>query len=510
MFPIDFLRYAARATPEAVAVIDSNKICTFGTLVERSDALGSALQAAGGKLRPVVGILGPNDIEMLGAVMAIHACGGIVVPLNARNARAELDSQIAFARPDVLVVHSAYLDRISPGGPPVMIACGEQGDPRSIAEHERAHVGRCPEWTARPEDINGLKFTGGSSGKPKGVQQSFRSINTLIASVVIAFELRADDRFLCAAPMTHGAGAFLLPILSQGGSVVLSADASPSHLLDLIERQRITAIWLPPTLLYKLIDEQVVNPRDVSSLRHLIWGGAAASVARLREARAVFGPIVEVVYGQTEAPLILTYGRAADMHGERLASVGQVGPLIDVAVLGPDGNRLPPGEIGEICCRGDLVMKGYLAMPEETAATIREGWLHTGDLGMFDENGFLFVKDRIRDVVITGGFNVYPSDVEAALSLHPAVSEAVVFGLPDDHWGERLEAAIEIREGHAVTHQDILDHCKALLGSVKTPKRVYIVASLPRSPVGKVLRREARAQALAGQLADAEKPEALA
>ncbi|MGC4251268.1 MAG: AMP-binding protein, partial [Sphingobium sp.] len=475
MFPIDFLRHAALVHPDAAAAVDGERSCTYSALVARSDALGCALQSVTGKERPTVAILGPNNIEMLVAVMAIHATGGVVVPLNGRNAKAELDAQIAFAEPDVIIVHQIYLDKISAGQAALMVADGLESDPRSIAEHERRHVGQRPQWTARLEDVNGIKFTGGSSGKPKGVLQSFRCINTVVASMVIAFELQATDRFLCAAPMTHGAGALLLPILSRGGCVVLTADASPANLLDLIERERITTTWLPPTLLYKLIDEQKAHPRNMSSLVHLIWGGAAASVVRLEEARQVFGPVVEVIYGQTEAPMILAFGRAAEMRDAHIASVGRAGPLAEVAILDEEGRRLGPNEMGEICARGDLLMEGYRDMPEETAKTIRDGWLHTGDVGLFDEQGFLYVKDRIRDVVITGGFNVYPSDVEAVIAGHPAVSEVVAFGVPDDYWGERLEASIEVRAGHDVTEEQILNRCKELLGSVKTPKHIHIL-----------------------------------
>ncbi len=497
MFPIDFLRHAALANPEAPAAIDGERSCSYRRLVERSEALAVALERVAGRPRPTVAILGPNNIEMLVAIMAIHAAGAVIVPLNGRNARAELDSQIAFAKPDVLIVHRDYRDKISEPAAPVLVADGAPEDLLSVAAQERASAGRRPDWTAGLDEINGIKFTGGSSGRPKGVLQSFRCINTMVASVMLAFELGPQDRFLCAAPMTHGAGAMLLPTLGRGGCVVMTADTGPASLLDLIERHGITTTWIPPTLLYKLIDEQKARPRAVGSLRHLIWGGAAASVPRLKEAISVFGPVVEVAYGQTEAPLILSAGRGGELTGERLASVGRVGPLVEVAIRDADGRRLGPGEIGEICARGDLLMNGYRDMPEETAKTIRDGWLHTGDIGMIDTDGFLYVKDRLRDVVITGGFNVYPSDVEAALSSHPAVAEVVVFGVPDDYWGERLEAMLEIRDGAAAAADEILAHCRERVGAVKTPKRLHVVASLPRSPVGKVVRREAREQAIA-------------
>ncbi|MDR6861542.1 AMP-binding protein [Variovorax guangxiensis] len=497
MFPIDFLRHAALATPDAIAVVDGVRTCTYAALVERCEALAAGLQATTGKHRPTVALLGPNSIEMLVALMAVHAGGAVLVPLNGRNAKGELDAQIRRVRPDVLVVHKAYLDMFTPIEKVVVVADADSGDPRAMALLEAGYRGQRANWQAELGDMNAIKFTGGSSGVPKGVMQSFRSLNTLVSSVVMAFEFDASDRYLCVAPMTHGAGALLLPTLARGGCIILTSDAKPPLVLDLMERERTTSTWMPPTMLYGLIDEQKARPRDLRGLTHLIWGGAAASPARLREAQEVFGPVIETVFGQTEAPLILSFGRAWDLVGDkRINSVGRVGPLADVAVLDPSGRRLEANQLGEICARGDLLMNGYFEMENETASTIRNGWLHTGDIGLIDEAGFLYLKDRIRDVVISGGFNVYPSDVEAAIAQHPAVSEVVVFGVPDDYWGERVEAALELRAGHSATPEQLITFCKDVVGSVKSPKRIHIVETLPRSPVGKVLRREARVEAL--------------
>ncbi|MBB5498815.1 class I adenylate-forming enzyme family protein [Paraburkholderia sp. MM5384-R2] len=498
MFPIEFLRHSALAHPNAPAAIDGDRICTYHELVARSDALAAGLQALVGKPRPVVALLGPNSVEMLVALMAVHAGGSILVPLNGRNAKPELDAQIRRVNPDVLIVNRQYLDKFTQDHRPILVTDADEDDPRSVSLVERAHAGERAQWDATLGDINAIKFTGGSSGIPKGVQQTFRCINTLVSCVVMSFELTATGRYLCAAPMTHGAGAFILPILSRGGCVVMTADTSAAHLLDLMERERITATWVPPTLLYMLIDEQSVRPRALPELAHLIWGGAAASLTRLKEARQVFGDVIETAYGQTEAPLVLSVARAADLINDtRLTSVGRVGPLVELAILNGDGRRVASGDTGEICVRTDLMMSSYFEMPEETSATIRSGWLHTGDLGCLDADGFLYVKGRSRDVVISGGFNVYPSDVEAAIAQHPAVSEVIVFGVPDDHWGERVEASLELRAGHTVSESDLIEYCKTQVGSVKTPKRIHIVTSLPRSPVGKVLRREARDDALA-------------
>lgn len=497
MFPVDFLRHTALKMPDGVAVVDGERTCTYKALIERADAIAAGLQAAAGRARPTVAILGPNSLEMLVALMAIHASGSVLVPLNGRNAKAELDAQIERARPDVLVVHRTYLDKLSAVDTPTFIVDAESGDPRGMALVEQTYRGQRAEWTAELADMNAIKFTGGSSGIPKGVMQSFRSLNTLVSSVLLTFRFDSNERYLCVAPMTHAAGAFILPIFAVGGCVVCSADAKPAPVLDLMARERISAIWVPPTMLYGLIDEQSARPRALSALKHLIWGGAPAAPARLREAQQVFGPVIESIFGQTEAPLMLSAATAADVVEERrLSSVGRIAPLTEVGIFSLEGRRLGANELGEVCARGDLLMNGYLDMPDETRKTFRDGWLRTGDIGLIDEDGFLYLKDRIRDVVISGGFNVYPSDIEAALAEHPSVSEVVVFGVPDDYWGERVEAAIELRPGSAVPESELISFCKEKVGSVKSPKRIHIVDSLPRSSVGKVLRREARNAAM--------------
>jgi acyl-CoA synthetase (AMP-forming)/AMP-acid ligase II len=214
---------------------------------------------------------------------------------------------------------------------------------------------------------------------------------------------------------------------------------------------------------------------------------------RIREARGRFPGGIEVIYGQTEAPMMITCMTAAEMADDaNLASVGRATLLMDVAIMDDGGRLLPPDEMGEIVCRGDLVMSGYLDMPEETAKTVVDGWLHTGDAGALDARGYLFIKDRIRDMIISGGFNVYPADVEAALVQHPAVHECIVFGVPDAKWGERVEAAIQLKPGQAFDEAAVLAFLKERVGPVKTPKKIHVSDSLPRSAVGKVLRREAR------------------
>jgi acyl-CoA synthetase (AMP-forming)/AMP-acid ligase II len=353
--------------------------------------------------------------------------------------------------------------------------------------------GRSPTWPAvSVGDDYAIKFTGGSSGRPKGVRQSFRSHVAVIVHVLLGLRWTDGEVYVCAAPMTHGAGSFVLPTLAVGGKVVIAHGSKADLLLDTFEQSGATATWVPPTLLYLLIDEQKRCPRSLN-LRHLVFGGAPTTPERIDEGILVFGPVLETTYGQTEASTIataLSASQLADKDARYCA--GTRGPLVRVEVMGADGKVLLPGETGEIVVAGDLLMSGYLEMPEETSKTLIGGWLHTGDVGYIDDKGRLFVKDRIRDVVITGGFNVYPSDVEAALAKHPGVRECVVFGIPDAHWGERVECALELKPGTSVQAEELVEFAKSLVGSVKAPKRVHIMAQLPRSPVGKVLRREAK------------------
>lgn len=500
MFPIDFLYRAALSRPDAPAVQAGDAVIPYRRLVAEVRALAAGLQAQAGRARITVAVLSPNSLDLFRAVMAVHAAGGVVVPLNPRNAAVELQAQARRARPDIIVVepgHRSLLDGIE--GPRVLTHPAEDGTV-TVADLLERFAGAAPDWPdVGLHDVNGIKFTGGSSGVPKAVLQSFRVVNTVVVNMLLAFGFCADDRYLVSAPMTHGAGMFMLPVLAAGGVVHIPEHGRPEDLVAAMRAHPVTALWVPPTLLYKLTEAAADRPRSFPALRHLVYGGAPCPPDKIRAAQRVFGPVVEVVYGQTEASTIATAMRAADLEEERnLESVGPSCGLTRVAVVDPQGAVLPAGAHGEIVIGGDLLMNGYLDMPEVTAETIRNGWLHTGDVGYLDERGYLYIKDRLRDVVISGGFNVYPSDVEAALARHPDVREALVFGVPDDVWGERVEAAVELRPGATADAEALLAFARTQVGAVKAPKRIHVLAELPRSAVGKTLRREARAL-LAGQ-----------
>ena len=491
MFPIDFFAKAVRLAPDRIAAEDGTRQLTFAQLWESAQALAAAVQVLTGKKRPTVAVLSPNSLDLLIAIMAMHAGGFVFTPLNPRNARVELDAQLAVARPDLLILDPSAAEKISPFTGPVVMTRGN-GAGTDIKGLVAQYARKAATWSVTDAGaVNAIKFTGGSSGRPKAVMQTFRNMNAVAASLMTAFDFTADERYLVAAPMTHGAGMFLLPVLARGGCCIIREQLDADMILHTLQTQAVTLTWVPPTLLYMMIDR--AQGRTFPALRHLIWGGAAAAPERLEQARTIFGPVIETVFGQTEASTICTALRAHEITDAHMwESVGRATLLMQVAIRNSEGIFLPPGEAGEIVLRGDLVMQGYLGMEKETAEVLRDGWLHTGDVGYLDAKGYLFIKDRLKDVIISGGYNIYPSDVEAALARHPAIAESVVFGLPDAKWGERVEAAIQLKPGQIASSDEIIAFAKTQVGSVKAPKAVHLVPDLPKSPVGKVLRREAR------------------
>jgi acyl-CoA synthetase (AMP-forming)/AMP-acid ligase II len=505
MLPIDYLYSGARRWPDAIAAEDGETALTYRSLVESVEALACALQQLAPEPGRCVGICAPNTLEHLVSILAILAAGHVWIPLNPRNGKAETDAIIAATRPVLLIADATCLDRFTPTDARLVVSRPQATGPEpSVADL----ISKFLQKKLRPAKpaltaTQAIKFTSGSTGKPKGVLQSYRSWNACAAGILDAFCFTEDERFLVAAPITHGTSCFVLPILSRGGRLILLERPKPPDILGAFARYGVTATFLTPTMIYMLMAEEAARSGTFPALRHLIYSGAPMRVQQIRAAQSVFGACLETCYGQAEAPQIISYMRASDFADDaNLAAVGHSGLGTQIGIMDKDGGLLGRDEVGEIVVRGDLVMSGYLDNPKATAATIIDGWLHTGDLGLVDAQGLLFIKGRLREMIISGGFNIYPSDVEGALGTHPAVHECAVFGVDDPKWGEAVHAAVELNPGHSVGEKDLIGHVKALLDSVKAPKRVHIVTQLPRSPVGKVLRREAKAMVLR-DLADA-------
>jgi len=495
--PIEHLYRALERNPNAIAIAGPGDPLTYASLVATVDALAAALQSIDPAPGSRVGICARNTVEHLLALLGVYAAGKVWVPLNPTNSHADLDRMIAATRPTLLVADESCLASWTPTGVPIIVAksLGATADVPTVRGLAAEWSGRRPTSVSRSDDdAQIIKFSGGSTGIPKPVVQSLRCLNAQVEGILACFELDASDVNLIAAPLTHGASCFVLPVLAAGGRHVLLEDPKPGRVLDAIESFGVTTMYAPPTLIYGMLGDPTAGGRDYTSLRHVIYSAAPMRPGQIREAQRVFGPVIETAYGQVEAPQIITAMRAPELAAEEnLASIGRPSPVAEVAIMSPSGDALPNGEVGEIVVRGPLVMSGYLDRPEMTAEAIVDGWLHTGDLGLVDDRGYVYIRGRLREVINSGGFKIFPGDVEAVLAKHAAVAECSVFGVADEKWGEAVHAAVRLAPGVLVNGAELIAFAKAELGSVKAPKAIHFVSDLPRNAAGKVSRAAVRA-----------------
>ena len=351
---------------------------------------------------------------------------------------------------------------------------------------------------AEADDVCVLVYTGGTTGKPKGVAHTHRVQVTMILQEMADWDWPTEIRFLALTPITHASGAMIMPVLLKSGTYAMTQGFSAEKFVRLVETHRITATFLVPTMIYVLLDHPARHGADLSSLKLVIYGASPMSPTRLIEAMQVFGPVFMQLYAQSEAPNTVTVLHQHEHdpvhHPERLASCGTPCVGNQVQLLDDAGHEVPDGEVGEICVRGPLVMKGYWNNPEETAQALRHGWLHTGDMARRDAHGYLYIVDRSKDMIISGGFNVYPREVEDALSQHPAVAAAAVVGVPDAKWGEAVRALVVLRPGMVVAGDELMALVRVRKGAVYTPKAIDFVESLPTTGLGKLDKKAIRAR----------------
>jgi acyl-CoA synthetase (AMP-forming)/AMP-acid ligase II len=506
MAVIDFFDRGRSINPTGIAYRAGEETWTFDDADALSCRIAHALLAAGTRRESKIAVLSPNSPAAWICVLGAWRAGAAWVPLNPatpaeENARllGRFDVEVLFYHPD-LASHVEQMKPAAPGvGLYVALAAGT-GD------------AALPDWTAdmpdtppdvrfAMDDVVAVSPTGGTTGEPKGVMNTHRSISAMVAHQMMALTYPADAPIvnLAAAPMTHTAGLLSLQTTARGGTVVIIERATPDSVLDAIEQHQVTELFLPPTVVYRLLERLEHRTANTSSLRYLVYGAAPMSTDKLRAGIERLGPIFLGGYGQTEAIAAISFLRP-DEHlvggeiapDERLTSCGRPYPLVAVAILDPDGLEVPHGETGEICVRGDLVMKGYYNDPERTAETVADGWLYTGDLGHRDAQGYLHITDRKKDLIISGGFNVHPSEVEQVIWSHPAVQDCAVVGAPHPDWGEAVTAVVELKPGLEVEETELISRCRDRLGSVRTPKTIVFTDRLPRSSNGKVLKREVR------------------
>jgi fatty-acyl-CoA synthase len=348
-----------------------------------------------------------------------------------------------------------------------------------------------------PEDMVRINYSGGTTGKPKGIISSARNRNAALDILLKEWEWPKHIRHLICSPLSHGGGSVFMPTMVKRGSMIVLSGFEPIAVLEAIQRHKITCVLLVPTMIYALLDHPRLQDYDLSSLEVIYYGASAISPSRLKEGIEKLGSIFFQFYGQTESPMtvaVMTREQHDPSDLNRLASCGRPVPWVRVGLLNDNCEPVPDGEPGEICVQGPLLMSGYLNQPELTKEVFKGGWLHTGDVAVRDPDGFLRIVDRKKDMIITGGFNVFPREVEDVLSSHPAVAAAAVIGVPHEKWGEAIRAFVVLRPGAKVSGPELIARVKEKKGAVQAPKSVIFVDSIPMSGLGKPDKKALRAQ----------------
>jgi len=337
-------------------------------------------------------------------------------------------------------------------------------------------------------DVMRLGYSGGTTGKPKALASVQRTGIVTVQIMMAEWEWPSLPHFLCCTPLSHAGAAMFLPTLLKGGTMLVLPGFNPLQVLETIQEYNINCMMLVPTMIYALLDHPRFDEFDLSSLETVFYGASAISPARLKEAIERIGPVFMQFYGQAEAPMAVTILRKRDHKVDdplRLASCGRPVPWVNVALLDSNKQPVADGEPGEICVRGPLVMNGYRNLPELTEQAFEGGWLHSGDVAVRDQDGYLRIIDRTKDMIVSGGFNIYPREIEDIIAEHPSVSQVAVIGLPDEKWGEVVTALIVLRDGQRLDSQDIVDRVTASKGAYQAPKSILFIDSIPQTPVGK-------------------------
>jgi fatty-acyl-CoA synthase len=456
-----------------------------------------------------VSILSSNRAESWAAISSAMVMGLRYTPLHPMAAEDDHAFIVEDAEIDALIVEAAKFAargvaiRARVPGLKHLLSFGAVDGARDLLAELPGAVPAPLVDESATSDIAWLAYTGGTTGRSKGVMIPHRSLITMTVVLYADWDWPAEIRFLAATPISHAAGVTLYPILLRGGFVRLVQGFEVEAYCRAIEQEKITAVFLVPTLIYALIDAPMVRARfDLTSLDMIVYGAAPMSPDRLREGIRLFGNVFVQLYGQTEAPQCVTTMRKIDHDDNnkpgRLGSCGRPNPLVDIKLFDAEMREVAIGEPGEICVRGTLVMDGYWKRPEATAEAFRGGWLHTGDVAIRDTEGYLYIVDRTKDMIISGGFNIYPREVEDALMAHHAVASAAVIGIPDDKWGEAVKAFVVLKPGadHDAAQlqaQELQAHVKAKRGAPWSPKSIDFIDAIPVTGLGKIDRKALRA-----------------
>jgi acyl-CoA synthetase (AMP-forming)/AMP-acid ligase II len=503
----DFVDYHAREHPDAEFAIQAGQSVSYGEAYEQINRLANAISSAGLQKGDRVAVLSKNSIEYVILYYAASKAGVVPVPLNYRLAPSEWAYIVNDSGAEMLIASAEFVEladgiRGEIGSVKRFVSIGGSASSDWIDYHGwvAGQSATSPQESIAIDDDLVQMYTSGTTGHPKGAVLTHGCVTENMAQSAPTLDFRVGERLLVVAPLYHIMASFMAFSANQrGGSLYVCEDFDPMEIVRAIDQDVIQWALLAPAMIQAcLVAVPDAGQRDYPDLRAMIYGGSPIAEETLRRATDTFKCDFVQGYGQTELSPVATilspedHRRGLGGSPELLLSAGRAVPGTDLRIVDEDDGPLPNGTMGEILVRGPQVMKGYWNLPGETAEALRGGWMHTGDAGTVDDEGYLFVQDRVKDLIVSGGENVYPRIVEEALFKHPAIADAAVIGIPDERWGETVKAVVLLREGASATEGELLEFCRGKMGGFERPRSVDFVSSLPRNPSGKVLKRVLR------------------
>ena len=510
----DFLDYHARERPHGELAVQGGRSLTYREGVAEVNRLANAFVGAGLQIGDRVALLSKNSIEYIILYFAASKAGVVLVPLNYRLAPPEWAYIINDAQAKMLFAAPEYVDAVGGilgelGTVQRCVVVGDQGQDgwdtyRQLIANQPATP---PDRTITADHDVYQMYTSGTTGRPKGAVLTHGAVTSNTVQTCLPLKAEAGERWLIVAPVYHAAAAItVFCCVYWGGSLYIQADFIPPEVVRALSEERIALTTLVPAMIQAcLVMVPDVAQREYPHLRMMSYGGSPIAEQTLRRAMDVFKCDFGQGYGMTETTAVLCFLLPADHERALrekpglLVSAGRPVLGTDIRIVDENDNPVPPGTIGEIVARGPQLMRGYWNLEEASAEALRGSWMHTGDAGVMDEEGYIYIQDRVKDMIVSGGENVYPREVEEVLFKHAAVADAAVFGIPDERWGERVHAVVVLREGATATSEEIMEFCRGQLGGYKLPRSVDFAPALPRNPSGKVLKRELRDPYWAGQ-----------
>ncbi|MEW6186553.1 MAG: long-chain-fatty-acid--CoA ligase [Thermodesulfobacteriota bacterium] len=490
----DFLRRNKKIYADEEAVVFEDKRFTFREFGERVDRCSNALIKLGMEKGERIAVLSENCSQYLELYFGITAAGGVIVPLNYRLNPKELISLLEDAGAKMLIFSEDFEDSVEKIKDSLSMVShyilldGEKDGTLGYESLLGKAKAEEPDIPLKEEDDFAILYTSGTTSLAKGVVLSHKNLVANTFNQCLELNIQPGSVNLQISPFYHAANAHAFCHVCLHSKNIIIKHVDPEKIARLIQEEKVSYSFIVPTILYRILDMPHLDKFDLSSLKTIVYGGAAITDQRLEESLAKFGYILVQAYGLTETTSFASVLNKEE-HSRGGNSIGRGMCGVEVKVVEEGGEKAKDGVVGEILVRGDNVMKGYWKRPELTAESIEKGWLRTGDLASVDDKGYIYVVDRKKDLIISGGVNIYPRDIEETMARHPAVSEVAVFGIPDPQWGESIKAAVVLKPGKEATEQEILDFTRERIAKYKTPRTINFMDTLPKTPSGKILKR---------------------